>query len=108
MLNVPLAATAILVSGGRAHLVAPLVAVCLSLLVAVPLAAARSKLHMPGYIGIAIVTFLASLCFGAASGARSIAGSLPGVVLSMACFISIAVCMGSILALVFYREPPEA
>jgi hypothetical protein len=95
-------------SGANPRIVAPLLGVCLAIVVAIPVAAARGKLHMPAYIGIAILAFAASLVFGETSGARRIAGSIAGVILSVACFLSIAVFLGCILALFFYRDPPGA
>jgi len=107
MLSVPLASEIIVETGAKSRVIAPLFAACLAIAIAIPVAAARSKLHMPGYIGIAILAFVASLLFGEISGMRRIAGSYAGVVLSVACFLSIAVCVGSIVALLFYRDPPE-
>jgi hypothetical protein len=107
MSNLFLAAEFIAGSGANPRIVASLLAVCLAIVAVIPAAAARSKLHMPAYIGIAILAFAASLLFGEISGARRIAGSIAGVVLSIACFLSIAVFVGSILALFFYRDPPE-
>jgi hypothetical protein len=86
---------------------APTLAACLAIIIAIPRAAARSKLHLPGYIGLAILAFLASVTFGKLSGAHRIAGSFVGVVLSLACFLSISAGVGSVLALAFYRDPPE-
>jgi hypothetical protein len=108
MSNLYFTAEFIVGSGANPRVVAPLLAVCLAIVVVIPAAAARSRLHMPAYIGIAILAFAASLIFGEMSGARRIAGSAAGVVLSIACFLSIAVFVGSILALFFYRDPPEA
>ena len=108
MMGMLLAAELIAGSVAKSRIVAPLIAVCLLIVIAIPVAAARSKLHMPAYIGIAIFAFAASLVFGEMSGAQGIAGSIAGVVLSIACFLSIAVVVGCILALLFYRDPPEA
>jgi hypothetical protein len=107
MLSLSLAAELLVGSGAKWRIVAPLILACLTIVIAIPVAAARSKLHMPAYIGIAILAFAASLVFGEMSGVQRIAGSIVGVVLSMACFLSIAAVVGSILALLFYREPPE-
>jgi hypothetical protein len=107
MLNVSLAATFFVEAGAKSHIIAPLIAACAAIAIAIPYAATRSKLHMPGYIGIAILAFLVSLVFGELSGARRIAGSLAGVMLSIVCFLCVAVCIGAILALVVYRNPPE-
>jgi hypothetical protein len=108
MLSVPLGSGIIVEAGAKSRVIAPLIAACLAIAIAIPVAAVRSKLHMPGYIGIAILAFVASLLFGEISGMRRIAGSIAGIVLSIACFLSIAVCVGAVLALVFYHDPPEA
>ena|ERR1700691_2638221 len=108
LLHVPLASEIVWQAGQKSRLIAPLLGGCLAIAIAIPAAAARSKLHMPAYIGIAILAFVASLVFGEISGTRQITGSMAGVVLSIACFLSIAVSVGSILALAFYRNPPEA
>jgi hypothetical protein len=112
MLSLSLAAELIVGSALKLRIVAPLGAVCPSIVVVIPAAAARSKLHMPAYTGIAILAFAASLVLGEMSGAQRIAGSIAGVILSSACFLSISVfigsILGSILALFFYRDLPEA
>ena len=95
-------------SGSKWGLLVPVILACLVIVAAVPTAAARSKLHMPAYIGMAILAFVASLVFGEISGARRVTGTILGMVLSVGCFLSIAVVVGSILALLVYREPPEA
>jgi hypothetical protein len=80
---------------------------CVAIIVAIPLGAHRGKLHVPGYAGIAILTFLASFLFGIASGYRPFAGSPVGIALSLLCFWSAAACVGSILALFFCRSHAE-
>jgi predicted tellurium resistance membrane protein TerC len=107
MVNLAPVAEFIIASSAKSRVAAPLIAVCVLIAVAIPIAAARSRFHMPGYIGMAIVAFIASLLFGEISGAERINGSMAGVVLSIGCFLSIAVCVGAILALVVYRDPPE-
>lgn len=111
MLNsMPVPLLALVVAGGGANwrLLTPVFLVCLTIVVSIPAAAARSKLHMPAYIGIALLAFVMSFVFGEISGAHGIKGSIAGIVLSMACFLSIAAAVGSILALVFYHDPPAA
>jgi len=108
MLSVLLAAVFVGKSIAEWGIVMPLAMASLAIIVAVPAAAARSKFHLPAYIGIAILSFAASVLLGEISGTRRISGSIVGVVLSIACFLSIAVMLGSILALFFYRDPPEA
>jgi len=107
MTGVPLAAVFVVQAGANWHILAPLMAGCAAVAIAIPIAAARSKLHMPGYIGIAILAFVVSLALGELSGLRRVAGTLPGILLSIACFLSVAACIGSILALVVYRNPQE-
>jgi hypothetical protein len=81
---------------------------CLAALVGIPLSAHRGKLHVPGYIGIALLTFVASFLFGLASGYRRIAGSPAAVVFSLLCFWSVAAGVGSIVAIFFCRGEAEA
>ena len=108
MLSVSLAAVFVGKSVAQWGIVLPLLMICLAIVIAIPAAAARSKFHMPAYIGIAILAFAASVIFGEISGMHRIAGSVAGIALSIACFLSVAVLLGSILALFFYRDPPEA
>ena len=107
MLGVPLDAAFAVEAAVKLHIIAPLIVACVAIAIAIPLAAARSKLHMPGYIGIAILAFVVSLVFGELSGMRRVAGTPAGIILSIACFLSVAACIGAILALVVYRNPPE-
>lgn len=81
---------------------------CVAILVAIPLSAHKGKLHVPGYIGIALLAFAASFVCGLASGYRVFAGSLVGVALSLLCFWSAAAGVGSILAVFFCRDQAEA
>ena len=75
--------------------------------VALPVSAHRGKLHVPGYIGIGILAFIASFLFGLASGSRFLAGSPAGVALSLFCFWSAAAGVGAIVAAFFWREPAQ-
>ena len=86
-------------------IVIPLVAACLVIVALIPMAAARRKFHIPGYIGIALLAFALSLVFGKLAGFTRIAGSAAGPILSILFFLLIAVAVGSILALLFYRDP---
>jgi len=70
------------------------------------MAAARGKLHVPGYVGLALIAFAASLAFGKLAGFKRVAASPAGPILSIIFFLLIAVVAGSILALFFYRDPP--
>jgi hypothetical protein len=81
---------------------------CTALVVGMPLAAHRGKLHVPGYIGIALLAFGASFVCGLASGYHWFAGSPVGVALSLLCFWSAAAGVGSILAIFFCRDHVEA
>jgi hypothetical protein len=85
----------------------PLVLACLAVLVAIPAAAARGKLHVPGYAGLAFLGFALGLLAGRISGARSITGTVTGVCLSILCFLLMATAVGSVLAIFFYRHAPE-
>jgi hypothetical protein len=89
----------------RISLIIPLLAVCLALVVGLCVAAFRSRLHIPGYVGMAFAAFVAAMLAGHFSGARSISGTLVGFVLSIIFFLLIAVVVGSVLALFFYRHP---
>jgi uncharacterized membrane protein len=86
----------------------PLLLVCLGVLIAIPVGAARGKLHVPGYVGLAFLAFALGLVLGRISGMRSITGTIAGLGLSILCFLLMAIAVGSVLALFFYRHPPEA
>ena len=92
-------------SGARLPIVIPLVAVCLGIAALIPMAAARRKLHIPGYVGIALLAFALSLVFGKLAGFTRVAASAAGPILSIIFFLLIAVAVGSFLALFFYRDP---
>ena len=92
--------------GARLPIVMPLVAACLVIAGLIPLAAARGKLHVAGYVGIALLAFAASFIFGKLAGVKGIASSFVGPIFSIIFFLLIAVAAGSILALIFYRDPP--
>lgn len=85
--------------------VVPLVLVCLAVLLAMPAAAARGKLHVPGYAGLAFLGFALGLLAGRISGASSITGTVTGLSLSILCFLLMATAVGSVLAIFFYRHP---
>jgi hypothetical protein len=86
---------------------APLGIVCLSVMVTIGVFASRGKLHIPAYVGIAFLAFAFSLLFGNLVGVRGIRGSAIAVALSVAFYLCIAATVGSIVALLFYRCPPE-
>jgi hypothetical protein len=93
--------------GPKLPVVVPLFLGCFVVVVAVPWAAARGKLHVPGYVGLAFLAFALGLLLGRISGVRGVAGTPWGVFLSVVFFLLMATAMGSILALFFYRHPPE-
>jgi hypothetical protein len=89
-------------------IVVPLIAACILIAVSITFFAYRGKLHIPGYAGIAALGLILSLTFGRFAGARSIAGTTLGVLFSILCFLLLAVVVGSIVALFFYRHSSEA
>jgi hypothetical protein len=78
---------------------------CLVVVFSIPIAAARRKLHIPGYVGIAFASLIMGLLVGWISGFRGIAGTRTGFFLSILFFLLIASTVGSIIALFFYRHP---
>jgi hypothetical protein len=88
--------------------VVPLSVACLGIIIILPLAAARSRLHIPGYVALAFLALILGLLCGRISGIRGVSGTFSGVLLSLIFFLLIAVALGSVLALFFYRDPPEA
>jgi len=88
-------------------LIALLMLVCFAVLLGLPVAARRGVLHIPGYIGLAMFTFVIALVFGRLAGVRKITGSPLGVFLSILFFVLISVSVGSVLAIIFFRPPPE-
>jgi hypothetical protein len=88
-------------------LVLVLVAVCVVVAAAVPFAASRGRLHTPGYIGIALASFVVAFILGRISGAQGIRGRHSGEVLSIVFFLLMAVALGSVLAIFFHRDPPQ-
>jgi hypothetical protein len=91
----------------RLSVVGPLAIACLAVLVALPVAAARGRFHIPGYVGLAFLTFLLALVAGHFSGARSLSGTFLGLALAMLFFLLGAVAAGCFVALFFYRDPPD-
>jgi hypothetical protein len=88
--------------------VVPLALGSLAILIAIPWAAARGRLHIPGYVGLAFLTFAIALLLGRVAGARAVTGTTAGVLLSVAFFLLIAAAVGCVAALFFYRHPPES
>jgi len=105
MLTISIAARIFAVYGANLPIVIPLTGVCLMIAGLIPMAAARGKLHIPGYVGMAMLAFAVSLLFGKLAGVRRFVGSPVGPILSIIFFLLIAVAVGSILALFFYRDP---
>jgi len=97
----------LVLAGLKLSLVLPLLLVCLALVVAIPSAARRGKLHVPGYMGLVFLTFLSGLLLGRITGIRAINGTLAGVFLSILFFLLIATAVGSALALFSYRNPHQ-
>ena len=75
--------------------------------VGISICARRGKLHIPGYIGLAFLAFAVALILGKISGARAVTGTQFGLFLSVLFFLLMAVAVSSILALFFYRHPPQ-
>jgi hypothetical protein len=94
-------------AGQRSALVVSLALACVFVVVLIPIYASRGKLHIPGYVGLAFLTFAIGLLFGKIAGSRAVTGTIGGVLLSVLFFLLIATALGSILALFFYRHPPE-
>jgi F0F1-type ATP synthase membrane subunit a len=90
------------------RLLVPLSIVCCAIIIALPLAAARSRLHIPGYVGVAFLALVLGLVSGRVSGIRGVAGTPAGLFLSLAFFLFIAVVVGSVLAIFFYRHPTQS
>jgi hypothetical protein len=95
-------------AGTNLGVVVPLSIACFAIVIVVPLAAARSRLHIPGYVGLAFLTTIFGLLCGRISGIHGVAGTPWGVLLSLLFFLLIAFAVGSVLALFFYRDPPES
>jgi hypothetical protein len=88
------------------RLVLPLSVACFAIMIVVPLAAARSRLHIPGYVGLAFLGSVLGFICGRISGIQGVAGTPWGVTLSILFFVLIAFAVGCVLALFFYRDPP--
>ena len=95
------------VVGLHVPLVVSLALICLSIVVLIPIYASRGKFHIPGYVGVAFLSFAIGLLLGRMAGARAVTGTIAGLFLSIVFFLLIATALGSILALLFYSHPPE-
>jgi hypothetical protein len=80
--------------------------VCVLIALAFPYAASRGRLHVPGYVGVALIAFAVAFIFGRISGWHGVRGRHSGEVLSILFFLLVAVAAGSLLAIFFHREPP--
>lgn len=97
----------LIATAANLRLIVPLTIACFAVVVALSTAAARSRLHIPGYVGIAFLALIVALLCGKISGIHGVTGTPTGVALSLIFFLLIAVTVGSVLALLFYRDPPE-
>jgi len=94
-------------SGPNPFILVPLSLACVAILIVLPLAARRGRLHIPGYVGVAFLAFLLVLLCGYLSGRRGITATPAGAALSLLFFVLVAAAVGSVLALFFYRDPPQ-
>jgi hypothetical protein len=94
-------------SGPQLSLVVGLTAACAVIAVAIPVYASRGKLHVPGYVGLSFAAFAVGLVSARISGARVVTGTAAGMLLSIVFFLLMATTVGSVLAVVLYRHPPE-
>jgi hypothetical protein len=88
----------------RYSIVIPLILACLLILGAIPFAASRGRLHIPGYAGIAILSFGIALLFGWLAKPDRVAGVISGAFVAVVFFLLMAASVGSVLALIFYRS----
>lgn len=78
---------------------------CVAIVTAIPAAAAKRKLHIPGYVGFAFLSFIVALLAGKFSGRAGITGTSSGVFLSILFFFLMASAVGCVVALFFYKHP---
>jgi hypothetical protein len=97
----------LLASSANLQLVVPLSIACVAIAILVPLTAARGRLHIPGYVGLAFLAGALGFLCARFSGIGGIAGTRWGVLLSLLFFLLVAFAVGSVLALFFYRDPAE-
>jgi hypothetical protein len=105
MFGIPSASVVLLFAVPRAALLVPLAMVCLATVAGLCVAASKSFLHIPAYVGLAFFSFAAAMVVGHYSGAANISGTPTGLALSVLFFLLIATAVGSVLALFFYRHP---
>jgi hypothetical protein len=92
--------------GVNLEIVIPLALSCLAIMIILPVSAARGRLHIPGWVGFALFSFVLSYTCARISGVQSFVGRPTGVFFSIACFLFLAAALGSVLALFFYKDPP--
>jgi hypothetical protein len=92
--------------GINLEIVVPLALSCLAIMVILPISAARSHLHIPGWVGFALFSFVLSYTCARISGVHGFVGRPTGVFFSIACFLFLSAALGSVLALFFYKDPP--
>ena len=92
--------------GFNLELVIPLALSCFAIMVILPISAARSRLHIPGWVGFALFSFVLSYTCARISGVHGIVSKPTGVFFSIMCFLFLSSALGSILALFFYKDPP--
>jgi hypothetical protein len=88
------------------ELVIPLALSSLAIMITLPISAARSRLHIPGWVGLALFSFVLSYTCARISGVHGIVGHRTGVLLAIMCFLFLAAALGSVIALFFYKDPP--
>jgi hypothetical protein len=92
--------------GVNLELVIPLALSCLIIMTLLPISAARGRLHIPGWVGFALFSFVLSYTCARISGVHGIVAHPTGVFFSILCFLFLSAALGSILALFFYKDPP--
>ena len=92
--------------GLNLELVIPLALSCLAIMIIIPISAARGRLHIPGWVGFALFSFVLSYTCARISGVHGIVAHPTGVFFSIACFLFLSSALGSILSLFFYKDPP--
>ena len=95
----------LLAVGGQSAIVISLLLVCLATVIAFPLAASQGWLHIPGYAGIAMLSFGVALVLGWLLQPGRITGLISGAFVAVVFFLSMAAGVGSVLALFFCRSP---
>ena len=88
------------------EIIVPLVLASLSIMIILPIAAARSRLHIPGWVGFAFFCFILSYTCARISGVTGFVGHPTGIFFSILCFLFLAAALGSVLALFFYKDSP--